>query len=151
VPKVRAGFDGEIMIKIGSLELETAAPVDLDAQLVRLLGCSAHEVREQLTHAAIADHVGAALTPFLKEPPGRIALAQAVLVAGVAHVRVEVQKLYDAELGVEAEPMPEHLVRAFAAEEARIADASRAEKEAADVAVAAPKAKSGKAKSHGGS
>lgn len=96
-------------MKIGDLTLELVKPEKLDEQLVAMTGCPAREMREHLTSAAIADYVGAALIPFVKEPPPRIVLAQAIAAEGVAEVRVAVQKLYDKELGIKPSPIPDHL------------------------------------------
>jgi hypothetical protein len=94
------------MLQIGSLALEPAKPEKLDEQLVASTGCSAREVRELLTNAAVADWpradlVAAALLPFLKDAPPRHVLAQEIALEGVIPMRKQVQELYDDELGIE--------------------------------------------------
>lgn len=90
-------------MKIGDVDLELVRPENLDQQLVALTGCRAVEVHAQLANAAIADHVAAALLPFLNEPPARHLLAQAIADAGVVSVRSEVRQLYADYLGIKPE------------------------------------------------
>jgi hypothetical protein len=135
------------MLKIGKLELELVKPDQLDDQLRSSTGCSAREVRDQLAGAVIAGHVASALLPFVRlagetGPPGRIELAQAIAEEGLADVTAKVLEIYDAELGIEPPPMPEHLKAAYEREAAE-----RAASEAEGASAAGSRSRRGKAKS----
>jgi hypothetical protein len=81
-------------LKIGKQTLLIEQPADLEHQLLELTGCSPAEIARGLEFPCLASAVASALIPFVKDPPHRQALAQAIAEAGVDRIRGEVRKLY---------------------------------------------------------
>lgn len=96
-------------MQIADLELETAAPADLESQVHALTGASAAEVRSLLDGHCLAGFVAKALHPFLAEAHELAELGRKIAEHGIDAVKAEVAALYDEAVPATGDPEAQHV------------------------------------------
>lgn len=100
------------MITIGSTQLATSTPPDLNAQVIAATGCSADELAGIIRANPVPGLVAQALRPLLTEPIALLDLADMIAAADAVLVVPDVLALYAAPAAapVVAEPIPSAIV-----------------------------------------